>query len=246
MNLELFGGNMEKFYVSLRPFMDDSKNGFPAYIHMIYTEKINTSKPMQPIYTNNWLYYNLKRNGTPVPDEYKLPKQLFLICKSIKDIKFDFYTQEAGEWIVSEDFYNFIIKQNCFIDLYETSELTIQTTKGKRIGFKKYYLMRFIGNNDNLVNWEESSQIDANVNTGIRYKFYSELNFYDKVNIPQILYFSKIAFKESFVVNENIKDLMMKNNFLGFDFYTLNEFIEEKQKRIDYFKKNNGVRRHCT
>jgi hypothetical protein len=226
---------MDKLYVSLKPFKDNTKNGLPVDIYMIYTEKINVSKPMEPYYSNDWLFYYPKRHGFPVPDKYKLPENLYLICREIGNIKFDFYTQALGQWIVSDDFFEFINENNLFNSLYEVAELQIQTTKGMKLGLKKYYLMRFVQYNDDLVDWENSPQITANRRTGIKFNFYNGFIFNKDKNIPEAMYFSKIAFKQSFIITEKIKTLMEKKQFSGFDLYTLNDFVEESQKRIEYF-----------
>ena len=223
-------------FVSLIHFKDNSKNGLPVFINRIYTEKINESKPMQPIYTNEWLFYNLKKDGIPVPEKFILPKHIFMICKGLKEINFDFYTQERGEWIVSEKFYNFIKSNHLFENLYDICKLTIQTTTGKKLGTKEYFLMRFIKDNDDLVDWENSPNTVSNRNTGIKFSFYEELVFYENKNIPAAMFFTKIAFKHSFVIKENIKEIIEKENFLGYDLYTLKDFIIESQKRIDYFQ----------
>ena len=51
------------------------------------------------------------------------------------------------------------------------------------------------------------------------------------------MFFTKIAFKHSFVITEKIKILIEKEKFLGFDLYMLRDFNNESQKRIDFFKK---------
>lgn len=68
-------------FVALRPFSDDSKNGLPADINMVYSELFDSKNPMVPTYSTDWLSYRPKRDGIPVPGSKKLPEKLFLICK---------------------------------------------------------------------------------------------------------------------------------------------------------------------
>ena len=225
------------FYVSLRHFEDNSKNGLPVDIDMIYTEKVNVSKPMIPYYSTEWLHYNQKKDGIPVPENLKLPHQLYLICKGLKKIVFDFYTQETGEWIVSNNFLDFMKTNKLFNNLYEISELTIQTTTGAVLGSKKYFLLRFFQNNNDLIDWDNSPHVEADRKTGIKFNFYNDLQFINNKTMLDAMFFTKIAFKHSFVITEKIKLLIEKEKFLGFDLYTLRDFNNESQKRIDFFKK---------
>jgi hypothetical protein len=226
---------MDNLYVSLRHFKDNSTNGLPVSIDRIYTEEINVSKPMQPYYSREWLFYNPQKDGIPVPENLKLPQNLYMICKGLRKINFDFYTQERGEWIVSDAFMNFIKEHKLFENSYEISELNIQTTTGKQLGSKRYFLMRFFQDNNDLVDWDNSQQIESNRRTGIKFCFYKDLCFFEDKAILDAMFFTKIAFKHSFVMTEKIKLLIEKENFLGYDFYKLNDFVEESQRRIEYF-----------
>lgn len=54
-------------FVALRPFShDDSKNGLPADINMVYSELFDSKNPMAPTYSTDWLSYRPKRDGVPV------------------------------------------------------------------------------------------------------------------------------------------------------------------------------------
>ena len=222
-------------YVSLIHFEDNSRNGLPVDIYRIYTEKINKSKPMQPYYSTEWLFYRPKRDGIPVPEKLRLPQHLYMICKGLKKINFDFYTQNRGEWIVSNDFLNFIKGHKLFDTLYEISELIIQTTTGVVLGSKKYFMIRFFQDNNDLIDWDNSPQVEANRRIGIKFNFYNDLIFKDDKNIPDAMFFTKIAFKHSFVITEKTKTLIEKEKFLGFELYTLQDFVKESQRRIEYF-----------
>jgi hypothetical protein len=226
---------MANYYAALRQFKDDTKNGFPADINMVYTEEINPKNAMNPIYKNEWLFYRHKKDGIPVPDKFKLPQKLFLICKSIKKISFDFYTQETGQWIISDDFLEFIQTNKAFAGYYELSELTILTNKEEKIGNKKYYLMRFFKYDDEIIQWENCNKIT--VKHGIEYNVYSELNFKENIESPLFLIFSIPSFKHAFIAEEEMKNKMAEKNLLGFNFYTLEEYMKESVKRIEYFKK---------
>jgi len=227
---------MNNLFVSLLPFEDDNKSGLPAHIYRIYTEEFNPKQPMKPVYSTDWLFYMPKRDGVPVPENLRLPPNLFMVCKGLRKITFDFYTQEAGEWVVSADFLNFLQTNNLLKEHYEISKLTILTTTGKNLGEKPYFLLRLFKYDNELVDWENCPAIDADRKTGINFKFYPDLSFHSGVKVPEMLFINQIAFKHSFIVNDNIKSLMEKENFVGFDFYTLPDFAEESQKRIDYFK----------
>ena len=228
---------MKNYLVALRPFKDDSKNGIPADINMIYTEELNAKNSMQPIYNSDWLFYRPKKDGIPIPENLKLPKELYLICKGLKKINFDFYTQEMGFWIVSVDFLSFLKTHKAFENQYEVSKLTILTNRNEKLETKDYYLLRFFQYNDNLVDWEESDKINAGIKVGVNYDYYPQLTFKNEKELPLFLAFSKIAFKRSFLVEQSVKEELLNKKFLGFDLYSLQEFVSESQKRIEYFTK---------
>jgi|GEM_PF-2565823 len=225
----------DNVFVALRPYNGDKENGVPIDLHMIFTEEFNSQKPMEATYRTQWLSYNPKRNGTPVPDELKLPSELFLVCKGERKLSFDFFTQNRGEWLVSSEFLNFIKDNNLLDGKYEISKLTVLSTGGKPITKKQYFLVRILQYNNDLIDWEKTPTVDA-CEKPINYDFYPSICFKENLEIPEMLFIDKIAFKHSFLASERIKSMMENQKFIGFDFYTLSEFIEESQNRRAPFK----------
>lgn len=217
---------MKNLFVSLRH--RQQKQGLPVFIHRIYTEEFNSNKPMKPIYSSDWLFYNPFRDGIPVPKEKQLPSKIIMVCKSVKKITFDFFSIEPREWIISDRFYHFINEHSLLENQYEVSNLEVVSSKNEKIGTKEYKLLRLYKTMDNFIDFKNSPNILRSKKIpGRQFPYYKDLSFLTD-EIPDMFYLEEISFFLSFIVTEPIKSLMDKENFLGFDFYTLDEFVEER------------------
>jgi Immunity protein 43 len=226
------------FFVAHRHRETQDKLGLPTFIHRTFTEKFNEKKPMEAVfseYSREQLTYNPRRDGVPVPANRRLPPQLLMVCKGLKKFTADFYADSSRQWIVSERFINILKSHNLLEDHYEKSELTIVSTKNQLISDKQHYLLRFFKDDNYLVDFERSSNI-ASTEKLLTPKtpprlYYYDLVFREEFDIPSMLYLDQESFWYGFLCTKEIKVMMEEEQFSGFNFYTFEEYVRERQYR---------------
>ena len=229
MQLDVIKNQMKNIFLTLdhRKSTDD----LPRFIHKIYTESINEKKPMEPVYSSDWLFYNPKKDGIPAPKELMLPPKLIAVCKAVKSFEQDFFVSEIREWIVSERFYDFL-KVNQFLEgYYEESSLTLVSDKGKKVSSKNHYLLRFYKGYDEFIDFENSPKIQPKKGAGLPKVYYPDLVLKEGVELPKMFYLDEACFRYSFFVNEEVKQKLQEQQFLGFEFFDPESFVKERQYR---------------
>lgn len=191
---------------------------------------------MQPIYSRDWLFYNRYKDGIPVPESLRLPPKLLLVCKNLRSFTADFFSDEPIEWIVSERFLAFLQNRHLLEGQYEQSELTLVSTGGKQITDRPYFLLRLFGNANGLIDFSRSPQVISRhkplSKTAPRQVYYSDFIFREVI-IPPLFFLDDRNYWYSFICNEEIKQAMEAEKFLGFDFYTLSEYMQEMEHRVE-------------
>lgn len=225
-------------FVAHRPRETQEKLGLPTFIHRTFTEKFNEKKPMEAVfseYSREQLAYNPRRDGVPVPDNRRLPPQLLMVCKGLKKFAADFYADSSRQWIVSGRFLDLLKSHNLLAEHYEESKLTVVSTKNQPISDKQHYLLRFFKDDNSLVDFERSPHVASTEKlltpkTPLRL-YYHDLVFREGAAIPPMLYLDQESFWYGFLCTKEIKAMMEEEQFLGFDFYTLEEYVRERQYR---------------
>lgn len=226
-------------FVAYRHQEPQDKLGLPIDIEQTYTEEFNEKKPMVAVNARNWRDYNRYQDGVPVPEKFSLPPKLFMVLKGIKRFVPDFFTQTGGEWLVSARFLAFLKQHRLLEGHYEESELTVVSTTKKPLTDKQYYLLRLFKSDDALVDFEKTPKVVSPVKPFTKYTppkvYYSDLVFQEGATVPPLLYLHDRSYWHSFICNEDIKAAMEKEQFLGFAFYTLEEYLQvqiEWEKRF--------------
>lgn len=203
----------------------------------VYTEEFNEKRPLQPIYSRDWLFYNRHKDGVPAPKELQLPAKLWLVCKGIKSFTADFYSDEPTEWIVSGRFLSFLQSRHLLEAQYEQSELTLVSTSGKPIADQPYFLLRLFGNANDLIDIDRSPRVPSRhkplAKTAPRREYYTEFIFRKGTTPPPFFFLDDRNYWYSFICNEEIEQAIKAEKFAGFDFYTLPEFIQEMEHRLE-------------
>lgn len=214
------------------------KLGLFTYIERTFTEEFNEKKPMEPIYSRNWWDYKWYQDGAPIPKEMHLPKQLLMVCKGIKHFKHDFYFDELRQWVISARFRTFLRNKHLLEGYYQESKLTVVSTKNEPIVEQPYYLLRLFRNDNALIDFDSTPKIVSPVTPFTEYTpakiYYPDLVFRKGAKVPPLFYVDDPSYWPSFFCNEEIMMAMKEERFLGFDFYTLEEYIKvavEQERR---------------
>lgn len=214
------------------------KLGLSIFLDRTFTEKFNEKKPMEGIYSSDWHRYNRHKHGVPVPEQMQLPPKLLMVCKGLKRFQADFFSQHATEWIVSERFFTFLQQRHLLEGQYEQSELTVVSTSNKSITEQPYFLLRLNANANALVDFEKTPTIISPVKPLTKHTpptvYYPELIFQAGVQPPALFYLDNPSYRYSFFCTEHVKAEMQQEKFLGFDFYTLEEYAQECLFREQY------------
>ncbi len=228
-------------FIAYRPRTSENKLGVPTFIDRLYTEEFNEKKPMEAIFSSispQQLNYNPYRDGIPIPVENRLPQHLIMVCKGLTKFNSDFYVDGIRQWIVSEKFHNFMTIHNLMSNSYEICELTPVSTKNLRISDKNYFLLRFFSNDNLLVDLESSPKISSSKKPLTKKTpptfYYPDFVFKNDAAVPPMLHLELTDYWPTFLCNAEIKALMEEEHFLGFDFYTLPEYVEERLYREKY------------
>jgi Immunity protein 43 len=225
-------------FVAHRPRESQDKLGLPTYIHRVYTETFNEKKPMEALfneYSRDNLNYNPKRDGVPVPANRRLPPKLVMVCKGLKKLATDFYADGPRQWVVSATFYEVLQSNHWLEGCYEVSELTVVSDKNQPISEKQYYLLRFFLNHNELIDFARSSHV-ASSDPPLTPEtppllYYPELVFNKGVEVPPVLFIDQESFWYGFVCDGEAKTIWEKAQLLGFDFYTLPGYVQERLAR---------------
>lgn len=226
-------------FVAYRPRESQDKLGLPTYLEQTYTEQFNERKPMEPLNSNNWRDYNRYKDGLPVPTPFRLPPKMFMVVKGLKRFESDFFSDNPIEWIVSGRFRAFLKDHGLLEGQYEESELTILSTTKKSISDKQYYLLRLLRNNNSLIDFEKTPKIVSPkkplTKTMPPMVYYPALVFQEGVQTPPMFLLDDRSYWRSFFCTEDIRAAMEQEKFLGFDFYTLEDFVQERLEREKRF-----------
>ncbi|RPD43596.1 hypothetical protein DNI29_23420 [Hymenobacter sediminis] len=225
-------------YVTHPIWDSQEKQGLFTYIERTLTEEFNEKKPMQGIYTRNWKSYKWYRDGAPVLEDMHLPDHLIMVCKGIRRFQHDFFADDLRQWIISAKFRDFLRSHNLLEGHYEESQLTVVSTKNQPLAEQPYYLWRLFRHDNALVDFEKTPRVVSPVKPFTEYTppkvYYPELMFQNQAQVPDLFYLDDPNYWSSFFCNEEIKLAMEKENFLGFDFYSLKEYmrvcIEQEEK----------------
>lgn len=223
-------------FVAYRPHL--TVPGIPVFIDRIYTESFNEKKPMEPIFNEfspDFLNYNSNSDGVPAPANMQFPSHLIMVCKGLRKLASDFYADSIDRWIVSERFYAFMKEHKLLEQQYEVCQLTVVATSNKPISNRQYYLLRFFQKDDELVDFAHSPSIKSTkkplTKKSPQMLYYPELVFYPNVTVPPMLFLEMKCFRYGFICNSEIKEQMDREQFLGFDFYTLSGYVQEQLYR---------------
>jgi hypothetical protein len=222
-------------FVTARVQNANPKLGLPIDIERIFTEVFNEKKPMYSPIPRPWWGYSYYPVGEKPPENLRLPAKLLMVCKGIRYFNPDFYSDRPRDWTVSARFLDFLQTRGLLQGEYEQSELTVMSTSQKLITSQPYYLLRFFDFGNKLVDFERTTKLvsPAKPFTELTppYVYYPELAFEADTKVPPLFYLNDRSYFYSFFCNEEIKAAMEKEKFLGFDFYTLEEYA---QMRIDW------------
>ena len=120
-------------------------------------------------------------------------------------------------------------------DNYEQSKLTVISTTQKPLAKQEYYLLRLFSSSNDLVDFDKTSKLISPVKPFTEFDspftYNIKLVFKPEVQVPALFYLYDESYFYSFFCNEEIKAAMEEEQFLGFDFYTLEEYA---QMRIDW------------
>ncbi|UOQ55556.1 Imm43 family immunity protein [Hymenobacter cellulosivorans] len=226
-------------YVAYRPRESQDKIGLPTSIHRTFTEEFNEKKPMEGIYSGNWHRYNRLQNGVSVPEELRLPAKLFMVCKGLKRFIPDVYFDDLREWIVSTQFLSFLKEHRLLEGHYEESELTVLSTTKKPITDKSYHLLRFFRFDNELVDFEHTPKVISPKKPLTKHTppmvYYSELLFHQDAQVPPMFILDDCSYWRSFFCSEEIKAAIEQEAFLGFNLYTITDFVQERLEREQRF-----------
>lgn len=222
------------YYIANRPYFE--QKGLPVFLDRTYTEKFNTEKPMEPIYSGEWARYNRHQDSAPLPERMRLPAQLILVCKGLRSFQADFFSDEPMQWIVSERFLKFLQERELLAVQYEQSRLEIVSTGNKPITNQAYFLLRLLSSSNDLIDFAQSPQVISRhkplSKTAPRKIYYTDFVFY-KEETPAFLVIDDRAYWYTFLCNSEIKQAIEGENFLGFDFYKLVEYMQEMEHRAE-------------
>lgn len=226
--------NLKEMFVAIDH--RQSSENLPTYIHSIYMESFDAKAVKSPADANEWLYYNIVRDGSPPPPDMKLPAQLVMVCKSIKGFEQDFFVDlksDAPLWIVSEKFYDLIREQGFFNGMYEACSVDVLSDKGQCISTKKHYVMRFFRTHDTLIDFEGCPKaiLPSKGRPGLPVAYYTNLLFKEGYEIPELLVLTDPLYVSSFIATTHWKEHMEREQFLGIEFHSISGFSEEQLYR---------------
>lgn len=226
-------------FVIYRPWEPQNKLGLPIYIERTYTDEFNEKKPMEAINSRNWRRYNRHKDGVPVPEGLRLPLKMFMFCKGLKRFESDLYSDGLGQWVVSAPLLKFLKEHRLLEGYYEESELIVVSTSKKPITNKQHYLLRFFQNHNDLVDFQSTPKVVFPKKPLTEHTpptiYYPELVFREEVQVPAMFYLDDPSYWYALICNEDIKAHMEQEKFLGFEFFTLQEYVQERLRREQLF-----------
>ncbi|RPD43594.1 hypothetical protein DNI29_23410 [Hymenobacter sediminis] len=225
-------------YIACRIRESQDKEGLPTFLDRTFTEEFNEKKPMEGIYSSNWRRYNPYQHGFPVPKDFSLPTSLLMICKGIKRFEPDLYFDNLHTWIVSEQFLIFLKEHHLLEQHYEQSKLTVLSTTKKSITNKQYFLLRFFRDDNDLIDFKKTPKIVSPKKPLTKHTpptvYYPDLIFREGIASPAMLYIDEESLLGTFICTEQIKEMIEQKNFVGFNFYTLEGYVQERLYKEQY------------
>ena len=225
-------------FVAARILNADPKLGLPIDVGRVFTEVFNEKKPLLSPVPRPWWDYQRYPEGVEVPKNLRLPAKLLMVCKGLRYFNPDFYSDRPRDWTVSARFLKFLQSRDLLTGCYEQSKLTVVSTTQKPIADQEYHLLRLFCSSNDLVDFDRTRKIVSPIKPFTEftppYIYYTELAFKKGVTVPPLFYLDDRSYFYSFFCNEEIKSAMEKDGFLGFIFYTLEEY---SAMRIDWEKR---------
>jgi hypothetical protein len=221
-------------FVAARVQDPNPKLGLPIDMERTFTEVFNEKRPMySPLPRPWWDYW--RRPAGEFPQNLRLPAKLLMVCKGLRYFNPDFYSDRGRDWTVSARFLEFLQTRGLLQGEYEQSELTVLSTTQKPITSQPYYLLRLFENGNDLVDFERTTKLISPVKPFTEltppYVYYTKLAFKLDTKVPPLFYVDDRSYFYSFFCNEEIKAAMEAEKFLGFDFYTLEEYAQLRIER---------------
>jgi hypothetical protein len=217
----------------------DPALGLPIFLDRTFTEVIDEKKPMYSPVPRPWWDYHASRDGVPVPEPLRLPPKLFMVVRKQRRFTPDFFCDKPGYWIVSERFRAFLRARGLLEGHYEESALTIVSTGQKVLATPPYYLLRLFRDDNDLVDFANTPTVVSPVKPFTRftqpYVYYPELVFRPGVAVPPLFFLHDCSYYYSFFCDEETKQALEQEQFLGLVFYTLEAYM---QVQIDWERRS--------
>lgn len=223
------------FFVIDKIAQPDDQAGLPLVISRTFTEEFNEKKPTEALNSRPWPRYNPHRDGVPVPEQFRLPSQMKMVCKGLRRFRTDLFSDNLRQWIVSARFRGFMQRHAWLAGHYEESELTVVSTSNKPLTEQPYYLLRLFQNDNNFVDLAQSPHTFSPVKPLTKHippnTYYQDLLFQPEAVVPPVLYLQEPAYWQVLICPEETKTLLEQEQFSGFTFYSLDEYAQRSIER---------------
>lgn len=166
----------QKLYVWYRT-INNTPKGEPLSLETSIVEKYNPKKAMQD-FDFEWSGYIKGYHSFPPEGELKLPAQLSLVMKKVKEPKFDYVSARPTYKIFSKKLYDLLVKYG-LTDKYEYADLTLLDKQGNNVGQQEYCLLRFSFSDDEYFDFGKEKVVESG---SLEIKLYPSVRLKKKFN----------------------------------------------------------------
>ncbi|MDR2954130.1 MAG: immunity 43 family protein [Prevotella sp.] len=197
--------------------------GIPSFDKVILKNEFDLNKPKK-IPEQAWTLYNALKMRFPVTEQkYKFPPEMYLVVlNNLKDVCFDYIEHNNNVKLVSEDFYNFLIKYG-LNEGHEKANLTILNTKGELLADKKYFALRFCLYDDLLFDFNKQSKVRVvGEFSGTDY-VYPNICLANEETVSSVFVIKEPSYRNALIFKKDILPAIL-NNFYAPEIYHLKDF----------------------
>ncbi|WP_338815834.1 hypothetical protein V9L05_24010 (plasmid) [Bernardetia sp. Wsw4-3y2] len=174
-----------------------------TYYDLFLGEEFNTQVPDQPIVHSKWKTFNPIKHGTPILNEYSLPKKTIAVIAGGKKSIVSLYLDIKNYWVLTKSLYEDLSKRK-ILPLHESSDLSIYNYKQSLIS-EDYQLLRFYSDQSDWIDTKHTKIEKAESSIPkVYYELYSDVHLKNDASFFMLI--NNVIYKKTFFCEDELRN----------------------------------------
>ncbi|SUI96922.1 Uncharacterised protein [Sphingobacterium spiritivorum] len=214
------------------------RKGTPLTDDVVLFDSFDATKKAKFFSVSEWRTLDYREIPfPPVEDKYKFPSNLFLLIKKkLKNIDFHYLEYGSDVKILSQRFFDFLIKNGLNKEQFEFSDLQLVDKDGNIVTDGKFVALRFGLFDDHLFDFSKQTSVRTKINGNTNY-LYPNLRL-QGTDVRTVFVIKDFAYRSSLIFSGQSVLTEILKSFEGIDIYSVADypFIYANQYEEDALK----------